>query len=118
MLDNKKDKSLVLAGGVTEGDSFKFCNTPNFDVVDNTIERFGQLKEKIGQVDAIIMTSCAARLSVFGPMLDDEIDNIYNHWKKPMVGYFAYGEIGNTNLQNNNCEFHNVTCSIVTLTEK
>lgn len=118
LVNDQEQKSLVLAGGVQEGDSFKFCNTPNFDVVDNTIEHFGKLKEQIGQVDAIIMNSCAGRLSVFGPMLEDEIEMIYNYWDKPMVGYFAYGEIGNTNLDNNNCEFHNVTCSIVTLTEK
>ena len=115
---DKKTKSLVLAGGVQEGETFQFCTSPSFEVIDKTIESIGQLQNKIGAVDAVIMISCGARLSVFGPMLEDEISEIHNLWKQPMIGYFSYGEIGNTNLQNDNCEFHNVTCSLVTITEK
>ena len=115
---NPEDKSLMLAGGVKEGDQFRFCAAPDFSVVDNTIQNFKKLQDKISQVDAVIMNSCGARLTVFGPILEDELSSIYDYWDKPMVGFFAYGEIGNTNLVNNNCEFHNVTCSLVTLTEK
>ena len=118
LVSDIETKSLVLAGGVQEGETFQFCTSPSFEVVDKTIENIGTLKNKIGQVDAVVMISCGGRLSVFGPMLEDEVSEIYDLWKQPMVGYFAYGEIGNTNLQNDNCEFHNVTCSLVTITEK
>jgi len=117
MVSDEKEKSLTLAGGVQTGESFKFCTTPSFDVVDNTIQHFEELKSKTGKVDAIIMFSCGARLSVFGPMLEKEIEDIFEYWKQPMVGFFSYGEIGSTKLGNKNCEFHNVTCSLVTLTE-
>ncbi len=118
MVSDKENQSLVLAGGVKEGDNFVFCIPPDFSVINSTIKNFERLKEKISKVDAVIMNSCGARLQAFGPMLEDEIDGIYNYWKKPMIGIFAYGEIGNTNLANNNCEFHNVTCSLVTITDK
>lgn len=118
MVNDEKEKSLTLAGGVQTGESFKFCTTPSFDVVDNTIQHFEELKSETGgKVDAIIMFSCGARLTVFGPMLEKEIEDIFEYWKQPMVGFFSYGEIGSTKLGNKNCEFHNVTCSLVTLTE-
>jgi len=112
-----ENKSLILAGGIKEGDNFRFCAAPDFSVIDNTIQQFKKLQAKTSQVDAIIMNSCGARLTVFGPMLEDELASIYDYWDKPMVGLFSYGEIGNTNLINNKCEFHNVTCSLVTLKE-
>ncbi len=118
MISDTKTQSLVLAGSVQEGETFQFCTSPSFEVVDKTIDKIGKLKNKLGDIDAVVMISCAARLSVFGPMLEDEISEIYNLWKQPMIGYFSYGEIGNTDLQNSNCEFHNVTCSLVTITEK
>ncbi len=118
IISDLETKSLVLAGSVQEGETFQFCTSPSFEVVDKTIDEIGKLKNKLGDIDAVVMISCAARLSVFGPMLEDEISEIYNLWKQPMIGYFSYGEIGNTNLQNDNCEFHNVTCSLVTITER
>lgn len=108
-------KALILAGGVREGDEFKFCPTPDFSVVDATIDEFQNIANDLGEVDAIIMTSCAARQIAFGPMFEDEVEGIYEIWKKPMVGYMAYGEIGNTGKEQI-CEFHNVTCSLTTLT--
>ncbi|MEZ4884517.1 MAG: FIST N-terminal domain-containing protein [Chitinophagales bacterium] len=112
-----KNSALILAGAVREGDIFKFCPTPNFQVVDKTIEEYQKFSKEVAQVDALIMTSCAGRQYSFGPMFDDEVEGIYNIWKKPMVGYMSYGEIGSAD-ERNICEFHNETCSLVTLKEK
>ena len=112
-----EQKALVLAGGVQVGDTFKFCPTPSFDVVDTTVGEFNKLMEESGDAEALIMNSCAARHYAFGPMFEDEVEGIYNIWKAPMVGYMAYGEIGNTGIDQV-CKFHNVTCSLVSLKEK
>lgn len=112
-----KNKALILAGAVKSGDKFKFCPTPDFQVVQTTVEEYQKFSKKIGHADALIMNSCAGRQYSFGPMFDDEIEGIYNIWKKPMVGYMAYGEIGNTGI-NNSCEFHNETCSLLILKQK
>ncbi len=112
-----KNKALILAGAVKNGDKFKFCPTPDFQVVQTTIEQYQEFSKEVSNADALIMNSCAGRKYSFGPMFDDEIEGIYNIWKKPMIGYMAYGEIGNTG-QNNRCEFHNETCSLVLLKKK
>ncbi|MEM7102172.1 MAG: FIST N-terminal domain-containing protein [Bacteroidota bacterium] len=109
-------KALILAGAVKEGDRFKFCPTPSFDVVEATVEEFQRYAKRDITPSALIMNSCAARHFAFGPMFDDEVEGIFNIWKKPMIGYMAYGEIGNT-MDDEHCEFHNVTCSIVFLSE-
>ncbi len=117
MIYDFENKALILAGGVQQGDQFKFCPTPSFDVVDTTLNQFSELAKDTGEVDAVIINSCAGRHFAFGPMFEDEVEGLYNIWKKPTVGYMAYGEIGNIG-QNSICEFHNVSCSLVTLTGK
>lgn len=113
---NVNDKSLILGGAIKEGENFKFCPTPSFGVIDKTVKAFEQLSKVIGTVDAILMNSCVGRHIAFGPMMEEEVEGCYNIWNKPMIGYMANGEFGNTG-ENQACEFHNVTCSLVTLTE-
>lgn len=113
---NKEEGSLVLAGGVKEGDRFQFSNSPGFEVIEQTIEEFGTLKKSMPHADAIVLFSSKGRHSAFGPMLEDEIEGLYQYWKTPLIGFLSYGEIGNT--QNGTCEFHNETCSLVLLKEK
>jgi hypothetical protein len=117
MIYDFEKKALILAGGVKDGDNFKFCPTPNFDVVETTINEFKNLASQEGEVDAIVINSCAGRHYAFGPMFEDEVEGLYKIWNKPTIGYMAYGEIGNTGDQQI-CEFHNVSCSLVTLREK
>ncbi len=112
-----KERALILAGAVKDGDEFKFCPTPDFEVVDKTIEKYQEFSKKQPNVDVLIMNSCIGRKFSFGPMFEDEVEGIYNIWKKPMIGYMAYGEIGNTG-EKQICEFHNVSCALVTLTQK
>ncbi len=116
LIYDSKNQALVLAGAVHNGSKFRFCPTPDFDVVDNTIERYHEMKNDVNDADAIVMISCKARHFAFGPMLDDEIEGIYDIWQRPTVGFLAYGEIGQTGLMQS-CEFHNVTCSLVILNE-
>ena len=117
MIYDFEKKALILAGGVKDGDNFRFCPTPSFDVVETTVNEFQNLANKEGDVDAIIINSCAGRQYAFGPMFEDEVEGLYKIWNKPTIGYMAYGEIGNTGEQQI-CEFHNVSCSLVTLKEK
>ena len=96
LIGNEEDGSLVLAGGVKQGDKFKFSISPGFEVIDKTIEQFGEFKEGTPKADAMILFSCKGRHTASGPLVEEEIEGINHFWKAPMVGYFSYGEIGNT----------------------
>ena len=113
---DEDNRALVLAAGVENGDQFRFSNSPGFEVIEQTVEEFSNLKTKAPEADALILISCKGRHGAFGPVLEEEIEGLYNYWNKPMVGFLSYGEIGNT--KNGICEFHNETCSLVTLHEK
>ena len=113
---NEAEGTLVLAGGVEEGDKFRFSNPPGFEAIEQTIEEFGTLKRDIPEADAIILFSCKGRHGAFGPMLEEEIEGLYRYWEAPLVGFLSYGEFGNT--INGTSEFHNESCSLVLLKEK
>lgn len=109
-------KALVLAGGVEEGDRFKFSMSPGFQVIENTVDAFVNWCQKDCEPDAAIFFSCIGRHAALGPMIGDEISGIYQQWEKPMIGFFSYGEIGAT--IDGPCDFHNETCSVVLLKER
>jgi hypothetical protein len=109
-------RSLTLVGSIKEGDKFRFSISPGVEVIEKTINEFEHYKHISNDVDALILFSCKGRHAALGPFMDDEIEGIYNTWKKPMIGFLTYGEIGN--LNNGVCEFHNETCCLVTFKEK
>ncbi len=108
------DGSVTLVGAVKDGEIFRFSMSPGFEVIDETIDKIGNWKtDKTAEADALIMVSCKGRHAAFGPLLEDEVTGVYNTWKKPMVGFLSYGEIGS--LRGKSCDFHNETCCLITL---
>lgn len=116
LLIHKDTKSISLAASVQEGDRFRFSTSPGFEVVEQTIEGFKNLKSKAPEADALILFSCKGRHGAFGPMINDEIKGIHTYWEKPLIGFLSYGEIGN--LSEEKIEFHNETCAAVVLKGK
>lgn len=116
LVGNEEDRSLMLAGGVKTGDQFRFSISPGLEVVDETIAAFQDLKTKMTDADALILFSCKGRHAALGPMIEDEIQGIYDYWKRPMIGFFSYGEIGADH--SGKCDFHNETCSLIILRER
>lgn len=113
---NIKDRSLIMAGSVPEGSTFKYCPNPDISVVTETVSLYDKNFAKKEDIDAVLMISCLIRFHSFGPLFAQEVDSIYNLWEKPMAGFLSYGEIGNTGDQKI-AEFHNATCSLVALKE-
>jgi hypothetical protein len=111
-----ENKSLILGGGVDEGQEFKFCPSPDFNVVEQTVEKFREFANTNSSPEVVIMDSCICRSFAFGPMMKDEIKNIYKIWNKPMAGLLTFGEIGAFS-DGESCKFHNATCSLFTISE-
>lgn len=114
---NREDNSLVLAGEIKQGSKVKFCPMPNFETVEATLEYFRSYAAENQNIDALIINTCAARKLSFGPMMDQEIKGIHKLWNVPTAGYMAMGEIG-SHTKETECNFHNVTCSLMSLTER
>ena len=110
------EKALILGGAIREGEKFRFSISPGFDVIEKTVKEFGQFAQKVQDPDAVVLFSCKGRHFALGPLLEEEVEGLYNHWKAPMAGFLSYGEIGTPD--GGICEFHNETCSLVLLKER
>jgi hypothetical protein len=114
---NKDKNALMCDFDIPQGAKFRFSMPPDFDIVENVLEKAEEL-QNAGQTEAeaLLIFSCAGRLSALGPLTNLENDGLSDIWKAPMVGFFTYGEYG-TNLTGRP-EFHSTTCCWVVLKEK
>jgi hypothetical protein len=114
---NPADQSVMIAGGVNEGDQFRFSLPPDFDVIDKVVETTRMSKEtEMPDADVLMVFSCVGRLGTFGPLISTEIEGLASTWGKPMIGYFSLGEFGK--LDDGRCEFQGTTVSWLALKEK
>lgn len=114
---DKEKNAIRLDYPVLPGKKLQFSMPPDFDIVENVLEKANELKNA-GQSDAeaLLIFSCAGRLAALGPLITSENEGLYNVWKAPMAGFFTYGEYGRA--INGKQEFHSTTCSWVALKQK
>lgn len=115
LLSDFDNNAIILAGGVNEGEYFQFGTAPYCELFEKTTEAFESLKKEMPKIDAAIVINCKGRQTALGPEISEEIEAIHKLWKAPSIGFFSFGEIGN--IENGTCEFHNLTCTLATLTE-
>ena len=114
---NIEKNALVCESNVMQGSRFRFSMPPDFDIIDTVVSKAKELKAKENsEADALLIFSCAGRLSALGPMAHEENEALQNVWKSPMAGFYTYGEFGMT--ENGKQEFHSTTCCWVALKEK
>jgi len=114
---NTKERSILLAGPVTQGTKIRFSLPPDNNIIQKVTEECKQLREAYQpEAEAMIMFSCIGRYYSLGPLVSSEIEEVNNVWNSPMTGLFCYGEIGKS-LKGSQ-EFHNNTCCFVVLKEK
>ncbi|MDE3740431.1 FIST signal transduction protein [Maribacter polysaccharolyticus] len=112
-----KEKALVMDIPMSEGLNFWFTNPPEFDIVEEVIDKANQLKQDTGeQADALLVFSCAGRQPILGPLATEENEGLARVWNSPMAGFFTYGEFGR--VLNGKQNFHSGACCWVTLKEK
>ena len=114
---DKEKKALVCESDVPQGSGFRFSTPPDFDIVETVVNKAAELKNNShAEAEALLIFSCAGRLSTLGPMAQQENEGLYDVWKAPMAGFYTYGEFGRA--INGKHEFHSTTCSWVALKEK
>ena len=112
-----EDGSFYCGGKVPQDSKVRFSLPPDFDVIEKVVDGLKELKEtEMPDADAVILFSCAGRILSLGPLMNKEIEGIYNVWNAPMAGFFSYGEIARATDGNN--DLHNLTACCVVLKEK
>ena len=114
---DKEKGALMCESDVLQGSRFRFSTPPDFDIIETVISKAGELKDHAhGEADALLIFSCAGRLSTLGPMAHEENEGLTRIWNVPMAGFYTYGEFGRA--INGKHEFHSTTNSWVALKEK
>ncbi len=114
--DHEKE-ALICESNVPQGSRFRFSMPPDFDILETVVEKANVLKnETRADADALLIFSCASRLSALGPMAQQENERLHELWNAPMAGFYTYGEFGRA--MNGKHEFHSTTCSWVAMKEK
>ena len=114
---DKEKKALVCDSNLLQGSRFRFSTPPEFEIIDTVINKAQEMKTAThADADALLIFSCAGRLSTLGPMAEQENEGLTDVWKVPMAGFYTYGEFGK-GLDGKH-EFHSTTNSWVVLKEK
>ena len=114
---NKEKKALMCESDVPQGSRFRFSTPPEFEIVETIIHKAEEIKNDTNiNADALLIFSCAGRLSALGPMAQEENEGLSTVWNVPMAGFYTYGEFGKG--ENGKHEFHSCTNSWVALKEK
>lgn len=111
---NTEERSILLAGPVTQGTRIRFSLPPDNNIVEKVTEDSEYVKKDY-QAEALIMFSCIGRYYSLGPLISTEIEQVKKVWGSPMNGLFCFGEIGKS--KTGKLEFHNNTCCMVALKE-
>ena len=114
---DKERKALICESNLLQGSRFRFSTPPDFEIIDTVITKAQEMKTAThADADALLIFSCAGRLSTLGPMAQQENEGLADVWKVPMAGFYTYGEFGK-GLDGKH-EFHSTTNSWVALKEK
>ena len=113
---NSDEDALKVDFDVPTGTKIRFSVPPDFDIVEDILAKANELKTaKEAEAEALLVFSCAGRLSALGPLANAENEGLHEIWKAPMAGFYTYGEYGTANGHQ---EFHSTTCCWVALKEK
>ena len=116
MAVDRDQNALICDFDVPQGSRLRFSMPPDFDIVDKVLQDAKELKNsRETDADALLVFSCAGRLSSLGPLINSENEGLSDVWKAPMAGFFTYGEFGRA--INGKQEFHSTTCCWVALKE-
>jgi len=114
---DQEQKALICDVPLRQGAKLSFTMPPDFDFVEEVLKKARELKQNSNASgEALLVFSCAGRVSALGPLANLENQGLAEVWNAPMAGFYTYGEFGRA--LNERQEFHSTTNSWVVITEK
>jgi hypothetical protein len=116
---DENNKSLIFAGNMPEGFYARLMKA-NFDsLIEGASNAAGNsISDKRKSPDLAILISCVGRKLVLDQRIEEEVEVIRATYgkKTAITGFYSYGEIS-PSFNFMECELHNQTMTITTLTE-
>lgn len=118
---DEKKKSMTFAGNLPEGGYVRLMKANIDRLIDGAMEAAKISKEstKKATPDLAILISCVGRKMVMKQRVEEEIEGVNDVLGKNTIqtGFYSYGEISPFNKAVD-CQLHNQTMTITTITEK
>lgn len=113
---DREKNALICESDVKQGSRLRFSTPPDFEIIETVVGKAMEIKtSQDATAEALLIFSCAGRLSALGPLAQEENEGLYKVWNAPMAGFYTYGEFGK-GLKGRH-EFHSTTCSWVAMKE-
>lgn len=118
---DERDQSMTFAGDMPEGGYARLMKA-NFDrVLDGASEAAQASSESLGSQspDLAILISCIGRRLILKQRCEEEVERVREVLgpRTTMAGFYSYGEISPFTPAAN-CELHNQTMTVTTLSER
>jgi hypothetical protein len=93
---DEEEGSLIFAGHVAEKSRVRLASAKGKAIIEYVGRSIDEvLAENEGfKPDLVLVFPCCSRKQVLGDLAIKEVEAIYTRTKVPLVGFFAYGEIG------------------------
>ncbi len=115
---DEKNKSMTFAGNIPQGSLIRLMKG-NFDKLIDASNSAAtkSFSKHLFQPELAILVSCVGRKIVLGNRIDEEFEAVKEVSGNSVVcGFYSYGEISPI-LGFKNCELHNQTMAILTISE-
>ncbi len=114
---DEEQGALIFAGHVEEKSKVRLSSAKGRVIIDHVKESIENVlaENKDFQPEVALLFPCCSRKQVLGELAIKEIEAVYSTAKVPLVGFFAYGEIG---AFPGGYGFHNETFVTALLSEK
>jgi len=117
---SEEDQSLTFAGDIPEGALGRLMKA-NFDrLIDGAVEaaKSSQAMLRNNSSELALLISCVGRKLILRQRVEEEVEGVEDILgeKAVLTGFYSYGEIAPTS-GTGNCELHNQTMTITTLSE-
>ena len=116
---SEEDKSLTFAGDIPNG-AFVRLMKANADRLINGAEEAAEIimKGPSKKTELAVLVSCVGRKLVLKQLVEEEVEVVSDVLGKPTItGFYSYGELAPFGFLQNQCELHNQTMTITTLSE-
>jgi len=92
---NEENGALIFAGHVEEKSKVRLSSAKGKEIIKEVEKSISTLVKNLDfKPEVAFLFPCCSRKQVLGDLVIREIEAIYNNIKVPLIGFFAYGEIG------------------------
>jgi hypothetical protein len=118
---NEENKSMTFAGSMIEGSKVRLSMSSAEDLIDAATDAAKQANPSgTHQTELALLVTCVGRKLVLGERTEEELEAVQNVFgpNTAIAGFYSYGEISPNIKGVHNCDLHNQTMTIATISER